>query len=314
MTRYVASRIGQAVLVLWAAFTASFVLLQLMPGDAVLIRFLGGDLGLSRDQIAELRLLYGADAPVWERYATTLANFLRGDLGFSVVSGTPVAQEIATNLAPTLWLAGLGFATAVAFAFAIALGASLPRLAFVRGFLRAMPPAMVSIPVFWLGITLIQVFSFQLGWVSVIAPGPWEQLVLPVLAIAVPISAPLAQVMLRNLDAAGEAPFVSVARAKGLSRTRVVLRHVLPNALLPVITIAGVLFGELIAGAVVTETVFGLNGLGRLAERSVRFQDVAVLQAIVVLAAFAFVTINLVVDLLYPLVDPRLRHGRRLPA
>lgn len=310
MTRYILERIGQSLVVLWAAFTVSFILLQLMPGDAVLIRFLSGDFGLTPEQLAEIRVLYGADAPLWQQYLASLSNFLTGDFGYSIVSGTPVSREIVINLPPTLRLAGLSFAAALVLSFIITFLATLPRLSWLRAVVEALPPMLVSIPVFWLGIMLIQIFSFQLGWVSVINPGPWERLILPVATIAVPIAAPLAQILIRNIDALLTSPFVPVARAKGASRSFVILRHILPNAVLPTLTIAGVLFAGLVAGAVVTETVFGLNGLGRLAERSVRFQDAATLQVIVVLAAFGFVLVNLIVDLLYPVFDPRLRKHR----
>jgi len=166
--------------------------------------------------------------------------------------------------------------------------------------------------VFWLGIMLIQVFSFQLGLVSVISPGPVERLVLPVATLAIPISAPLAQILMRNIDEVLTQPFVAVARAKGASRTWVLWKHVARNAVLPTFTIAGVLFGELLAGAVVTEAVYGLNGLGGLTYQAVGNHDTTVLQAIVVISALAFVTINLIVDLLYPVLDPRL--GRKLGA
>jgi peptide/nickel transport system permease protein len=179
---------------------------------------------------------------------------------------------------------------------------------------RSLPSLFVSVPVFWLGILLIQVFSFQLKLIPVINPGKWQSLVLPVLALAIPISAPLAQVLMRNLDQVLTEPFVAVARAKGATRSWVLWRHVARNAMLPTLTIAGVLFGELLAGAVVTETVFGLNGIGSLTQRAVGNQDIAVLQALVVLSAAAFVVINLAVDLLYPVFDPRLRSGRGAPA
>ncbi|MNY40346.1 Glutathione transport system permease protein GsiC [compost metagenome] len=132
-------------------------------------------------------------------------------------------------------------------------------------------------------------------------------MVLPTLTLAVPISAPLAQILIRNIDAVLAQPFVAVARAKGASRTWVLWRHVARNALLPTLTMAGILFGELLAGAVVTEAVFGLNGLGSLTQQAVANQDTAVLQAIVVISATSFVLINLLVDLLYPVLDPRLR-------
>ncbi|MCG3785147.1 ABC transporter permease [Delftia acidovorans] len=307
--RYLLSRIAQAALVLWAAFTVSFILLQLLPGDAVLIKFLNPELGLGPQEIADIRAAYGSDQPVWQQYLHTLGQFLTGHFGYSLQAGVPVSQGLATSLPPTLKLAALGFAAAALLAVALAAAASLAPFAWLRNALYSLPSVFVSVPVFWLGIMLIQVVSFRLGWIAVINPGSWEGLVLPTLTLAVPISAPLAQVLLRNIDAVLAQPFVAVARAKGASRRWVLLRHVARNALLPTLTIAGVLFGELLAGAVVTEAVFGLNGLGTLTQQAVGNQDTAVLQAVVVVSAAAFVLINLAVDLLYPLLDPRLRHS-----
>ncbi|MEG3002422.1 MAG: ABC transporter permease [Comamonas sp.] len=309
MTAYLLRRTGQALLVLWAAFSVSFVLLQLMPGDAVLIKFLNPDLGLGPEQIADIQAAYGADQPVWRQYLHTLGQFLTGHFGYSLQAGVPVSQGLATNLPPTLRLAALGLAAALLLALGLALAASVVQVRAVRALLQSLPSLFVSIPVFWLGIMLIQWVSFRWGWVPVINPGPWQGLILPTLTLAVPISAPLAQILMRNLDAALAQPYVAVARAKGASQLHVLLRHAARNALLPVLTMAGVLFGELLAGAVVTEAVFGLNGLGSLTQQAVGNQDTAVLQAVVMVSAAAFVTINLIVDLLYPWLDPRLRHA-----
>ncbi len=309
MTAYLLRRTGQALLVLWAAFSVSFVLLQLMPGDAVLIKFLNPDLGLGPEQIADIQAAYGADQPVWRQYLHTLGQFLTGHFGYSLQAGVPVSEGLATNLPPTLRLAALGLAAALLLALGLALAASVVRVRAVRALLQSLPSLFVSIPVFWLGIMLIQWVSFRWGWVPVINPGPWQGLILPTLTLAVPISAPLAQLLMRNLDAALAQPYVAVARAKGASQLHVLLRHAARNALLPVLTMAGVLFGELLAGAVVTEAVFGLNGLGSLTQQAVGNQDTAVLQAVVMVSAAAFVTINLIVDLLYPWLDPRLRHA-----
>ncbi|MDH1290900.1 MULTISPECIES: ABC transporter permease [Comamonas] len=309
MTAYLLRRTGQALLVLWAAFSVSFVLLQLMPGDAVLIKFLNPDLGLGPEQIADIQAAYGADQPVWRQYLHTLGQFLTGHFGYSLQAGVPVSEGLATNLPPTLRLAALGLAAALLLALGLALAASVVRVRAVRALLQSLPSLFVSIPVFWLGIMLIQWVSFRWGWVPVINPGPWQGLILPTLTLAVPISAPLAQILMRNLDAALAQPYVAVARAKGASQLHVLLRHAARNALLPVLTMAGVLFGELLAGAVVTEAVFGLNGLGSLTQQAVGNQDTAVLQAVVMVSAAAFVTINLIVDLLYPWLDPRLRHA-----
>lgn len=309
MTRYFIGRIGQALLVLWAAFTLFFILLQAMPGDAVLIKFLNPEFGLSADQVAEIRAAYAVDSNVVVQYGHTLVNFLQGDFGYSLQAGVPVSAQLATNLPPTLKLAGLGFLAATLLAVLIAFLSSMAPFAWLRNAIQSLPSLFISVPVFWLAIMLIQIFSFRFRLVSVINPGPWESLVLPVATLAVPIAAPLAQILIRNIDEIRTRPFVAVARAKGASETRLLWRHVARNAILPTLTIAGVLFGELIAGAVVTETVFGLNGIGGLTEKAVGNQDLSVLQAVVVISAAAFVAINLAVDLAYPLLDPRLRTG-----
>jgi peptide/nickel transport system permease protein len=312
MTRTVLSRIGQAAIVLLLAFTASFLLLQALPGDAILIKYQNPEMGLTPEQIAEIRVLYGADAPIWAQYGNTLWNFLQGSFGYSVQAGVPVNTLLATNLPPTLRLASFALILAIIVAVALAFAATLAPFSWLRKILTNLPALMISVPVFWLGIMLIQIFSFRLRLVPIINPSEFQALILPVLALALPIAAPLAQILIRSLDEVQTQPFVGVARAKGASNSWVLWRHVLRNAVLPALTVAGVLFGELLAGAVVTETVFGINGIGRVTEQAVSYQDTAVLQAIVILAALGFVVINLLVDLVTPLIDPRL--GRSIGA
>lgn len=307
MQRSLLRRVGQSVLVLWAAFTLSFFLLQVLPGDAVLIKFQNPDLGLSPDQIAEMRLAYGADNPLWQQYVHTLLAMVRGDFGYSVQAGVPVSEQLISNLPATLQLALLGFALATLIAFALAALSRLPALRFLRSVLQSIPALFISLPTFWLGIALIQLFSFQLRWIPVINPSPLQGLILPVITVAIPISAPLAQILLRSIDQVSTQPFVAVARAKGASESHVLWHHVMRNALLPVLNVAGLLLGELIAGALITETVFGLSGVGQLTQQAVNNQDVAVLQAVVMISALAFVLINLLVDALMPLFDPRLQ-------
>ncbi|HGM5490048.1 TPA: ABC transporter permease [Serratia fonticola] len=307
MLKYLSGRTGQAMLVLWAAFTLSFILLQVLPGDAILIKFQNPDMGLSPAQIADMRAAYGADVPLWQQYLHTLGNFLRGDLGYSIQNGVPVTALLAANLPATLQLAVLGFALALLLGLVIAFVANLIGFGWLKSALRSLPALFVSVPTFWLGIVLIQIFSFRLKLVPIINPGEWVGLLLPIATLAIPISAPLAQILIRSIDNVQTQPFVAVARAKGASRSGVLWRHVARNAMLPVLTIAGILFGELIAGALVTETVFGRSGLGQLTQQAVVNQDVAVLQAVVMISAAAFVILNLLVDLLFPLLDPRLK-------
>ncbi|MDP9770271.1 ABC transporter permease [Kosakonia cowanii] len=307
MSHYLLRRVGQGLLVLWAAFTLSFFLLQVLPGDAVLIKFQNPDLGLSPAQIEEMRVAYGADSPLWQQYFHTLFAMLRGDVGYSVQAGVPVSELIASNLPDTLTLALPAFLLAAVLAFTLAVASRLPALRWLSNVFQSLPVLFVSLPTFWLGIALIQLFSFQLRLIPVINPSPLQGLILPIITVAIPISAPLAQILMRSIDQVSVQPFVGMARAKGMSETGVLWRHVLGNALLPVLNIAGLLLGELIAGALITETVFGRAGLGQLTQQAVNNQDIAVLKAVVMISALGFVLINLLVDLLMPWFDPRLQ-------
>ena len=310
-TRYLLLRLGQAVLVLLLAFTAAFILLSLIPGDGVTARFADPALGLSNDQIAEIRAATGADDSWFGKYLTSLTGFLTGDFGYSVQTGAAVSTIIAAALPSTAVLAASGFITALVLAVIIAVfatfGPATGPAARVRRVLDSVPSLFISIPVFWLGILLIQVFSFQLGFVSVVDPGPAEALVLPTLTVAVPLSAPIAQVLIRSITEVQASGFVKVTTAKGASELWILVHTVARNAVLPGLTIIGLVFGELVAGAVVTETVFGRNGIGLITAQAVTHRDNPILLAVVVIATFGYVIINLVVDLLYPVIDVRLR-------
>lgn len=308
MTRYILSRLGQALLVLWATFTLAFILLQLLPGDAVLIKLQDPTLGLAADQIQQLQQAYGADAPLLSQYGTALNELLHGQLGLSLQSGVPVTDLLAENLPPTLRLALVGLIAAIVVAFVLASISFLIPFRWLRVALQSLPSLWVSIPAFWLGTVLIQMFSFQLGWVPIIAPSDLQGLLLPAITLALPISAPLAQILIRSIEQVRTQPFIAVAYAKGLPHYRVLWHHILGNALLPTLTIGGLLFGELLAGALVTETVFGRSGLGQLTQEAVNAQDSSVLQAIVILSALAYTVINIFIDILYPWLDPRLQH------
>ena len=309
--RYLALRLGQAVLVLLLAFTAAFILLSLIPGDGVTARFADPALGLSPDQIAEIRESTGADESWISRYFLSLAGFFTGNFGFSVQTGAAVSTIVSAALPSTAVLALSGFLTALVLAVIIAVlatfGPATGPFAWIRRVLDSVPSLFISIPVFWLGILLIQVFSFQLGLVSVVAPGPTEALVLPTLTVAVPLSAPIAQVLIRSITEVKASGFVKVTAAKGASELWILIHAVARNAILPGLTIIGLVFGELVAGAVVTETVFGRNGIGQITAQAVTHRDNPILLAVVSLATFAYVIINLIVDLLYPVIDVRLR-------
>lgn len=309
---YVLRRIGQAVLVLALAYTVAYVLLAALPGDAIIARYASPDLGLTDAQVQAIRESLGADEPLVVQYFLSIAGFLRGDFGYSVASGAAVSDLIATALPSTLTLAVLGLILAVFLGVVIAFTATYGAGRWLRRFFRGMPPFFVSLPVFWIGIILIQIFSFRLGLVPVIGADPVQALILPVITLAIPIAAPLAQVLMRSIDEVREQPFVTVVRARGATTSWLLWRNVARNALLPTLTMAGLLFGELVGGAVVTETVFARAGIGQLTAQAVANRDTPVLLAVVVISTVAFVIINLIVDLLYPVLDARLRTpGRR---
>lgn len=301
-------RVGQAFLVLVLAYTGAYILLAALPGDAVMARYGSPELGLTDEQIAEIRASYGIDRPLVLRYLESIGGFVRGDFGYSVQSGAKVSDLIAEALPSTLALASIALVGAVLLAVIIAFTASYGKGSWLRRLFRNLPPFFISLPVFWIGIVLIQVFSFRLGLIPVIGASPAQALILPAVTLTIPIAAPLAQVFMRSIDEVREQPFVNVVRARGASTSWLLWRNVAPNALLPAMTMAGLLFGELVGGAIVTEAVFGRVGIGSLTAQAVANRDTPVLLAVVVIATVAFVTINLLVDLLYPVLDARLRH------
>lgn len=307
-------RVGQAALVLFVTFTLSFVLLGALPGDAVFARYASPDLGLSAAEVEGIRQAYGADEPVFVQYLQSLGGFLTGNLGYSVQTGTPVTTLLAENVPQTLTLAVLAFALAAVLALVIAVLASVGRVNFIRNFFQSLPSLFVSLPSFWLGIVLIQFLSFRLGLVPVIGGTAGQNLILPTLTLAVPIAAPLAQVLIRSIAEVTAQPFVTALRARGAGELRILFGDVLRNCLLPVLTIAGLLFGELVGGAVVTEAVFGRAGLGSMTVDAVANRDTPVMLAVVVIAAAVYILINLTVDLLYPIFDARLRPTESVPS
>ncbi|MCM6772624.1 ABC transporter permease [Nocardia sp. CDC159] len=313
MTRYAIVRVLQAVAVLWAAFTVSFAVLYLLPGDPVELAA-NATPGTPVDPaaIAEMRARYGLDQPVWQQYWTALAHAVRGDLGRSIGTGQSVTGAIGAALPSTLGLAALTLLLAVGFGGVLAVTAAYTERRWLRGLLTALPPMGAAAPTFWVGLLLLQLFSFRLRLFPAFGGTGFEGAVLPAITLAVPVGAVIAQVLYSSLIQTWRQPFVAVAFAKGASRRWVQARHVLRPALAPALTIAGVWVGTVLAGSVVVETVFSRAGIGRLTQTAVLDQDIPVVQGIVVCSALVFVVVNLVVDLVLPLFDPRIVRGNRI--
>ncbi|MEE6274278.1 ABC transporter permease [Georgenia wangjunii] len=316
MGRYLLGRLAQAALVLWAAFTVSFVILFMLPGDPVSIMLNPGGQATYVDPQAEadLRAELGFDQPLPVQYGQRLVAAVQGDFGMSIRSGSPVVAAITEALPETLKLAGLGLGIGLLGGAALAVLATYLRRAWLREALLSLPPLGIAVPTFWAGLMLLQVFSFRLGWFPAFGNTGFGSLVLPALALALPTGAVVAQVLAGSLVATWRQPFVEIVQAKGASRLRTHLVHVLRNATIPALTIVGLVIGNAFAGSVVVETVFSRSGIGRLLQTAVTEQDIPLVQGLVVLSAVVFVVVNLLVDLAYPLIDPRIVTRRRAAA
>ncbi|WP_394144466.1 ABC transporter permease [Burkholderia multivorans] len=314
MPRYLASRLLNAVIVVWAAFTVSFVLLYQLPSDPISIMLMGdaGGGGSAQASVAQRQALaerYGFDLSPPRQYLKLLSHAARGDLGISMQSGRPVSAEIADALPPTLRLAGLSLAFALVLGVTVALLGCRSPSGAIRTVLLSIPPVAMAVPTFWIALMLLQVFAFRLNWLPGISTTGFAALILPALTLSIPTSAVIAQTLSKGLDDTLSAPFVRQLRANGIPSRTIYLRHVLHNAMIPTLTVLGLIVGGTFAGAVVTETIFSRAGAGRLLQSAVDVQDLPVVQGLVMLMAIAYAVVNLAVDLLYPVLDPRIRRA-----
>lgn len=316
MLRYIAGRVAQAVLVLWAAYTVSFLVLYELPSDPVAILLGGGTnaAAASPAQIAHVKHEFGLDRPVIVQYFHQLWQVLHFNFGTSIAqAGRPVRNIFAENLPPTVWLTLLAVSIALVAGVTLAFLATYVEIGWLRTTLRRLPALGVSFPAFWIGLLLIQLFSFTWALFPATGNKGFKSLVLPAITIAIPAAAVLAQVLTRSLTDTLHEPYIATARARGQRRLIVYFRHAMRNAALPTLTIFGVLVGQTVTAAVVVEQVFGRAGIGSTVDSAVQSQDVPVVQGVVILCASVFVFVNLVVDLLYPMLDPRVaRAPRRL--
>jgi peptide/nickel transport system permease protein len=304
---YVGRRILAVVPVLFGVTLAVFSMLFLVPGDPVKIML--AEFVTTPDQIAQMRAQLHLDEPVIEQYGRFVANALRGDLGVSIRSRRPVAAEIAENIGSTGLFALASMMVAIGLGVPLGLLAALGRNSWLD--VAAMVVALlgVAMPSFWLGFLLIFVFSLHLGWLPATGGGDLPHLVMPAVALGMIAAAIIARLTRSSmLEVLGQ-DYVRTARAKGLGGASVIVRHALRNALIPVVTVFGLQFGNLLAGAVIVETVFSRPGLGRLIVGGILAKDFPLVQGTVLFVAAAYVLINVVVDVAYAYVDPRIRIG-----
>ncbi|MBK8162349.1 MAG: ABC transporter permease [Gammaproteobacteria bacterium] len=306
MTRFLLARFGSALVVLFGVSLLVFLLIHLIPGDPVEVML--GESSQPADRAA-LRHALGLDQPLYLQLLEYYRNLIRFDLGQSLHSQRPIAEILLERLPATLELAVAGLCVAVLIAAPLGILAATRR---DTGWdVGAMTFSMlgISIPNFWMGPLLILVFSLWLGWLPVSGRDEAASLVLPALTLGTALAAILSRMLRATLlEVLGE-DFIRTARAKGLTEGAVIFRHALRNALLPVITLLGLQLGALLAGAVITETVFSWPGIGLLTIESIHRRDYPVVQACVLMISLGYVAVNTFTDLVYARLDPRIRFG-----
>ena len=315
MRRFILRRVGSSIVMLFLASILIFVLLRVLPGDPIITRFGARPGGTTEETIAALQAEFGYDRPLVVQYVDWIGDALRGDLGQSFFSQLPVGDLIWNRVPATVVLAGAALLLAILIAFPIAILAAMrPNSALDRGATGFVTMGM-AVPEFWLGILLVSVFAVRLQWlpsrgyVSLLADpvAGLKSLALPTLTLAIVISAPIMRFLRSSLLEVMSTQYVRTAEGKGLQWRWVVIKHALPNALLPTITMIGLLVGSLMGGVVIIEWVFGWPGVGSLAVESIFQRDFAVLQSVVLLISMGFILSSLVVDLLYGVLNPRIR-------
>jgi len=306
MTQYVLTRIALAVLLILAIITVVFVMLRVaLPGDPATL--LAGDRA-SPELIEQIRENLGLNRPISEQFWIFLTRAVQGDLGRSVKFNEPVFGVIAKAFPFTILLTLLSVTLGTSLGICFGIVSAVKRGTWVDKLSVVIVAFLHSIPTFWLGIMLILIFAVGLRVLPVQGSGSWQNFVLPVITLAVGQTALISRLTRVNMIETLSASFIQTARSKGLSERAVIFRHALRNTLIPVVTVVGLSIGGLLGGAVITENIFGLPGVGRLAIEAIHNRDYPMIQGTVLLVAVAFVFVNLIVDLMYVYIDPRIRY------
>ena len=305
MFRYFLRRVLLAVPVLIGVATLVFSLIHLVPGDPA--QAMMGD-GAAPQDVAELRKTLGLDQPLLTQYATFMSNAITGDLGKSFRTGQPVTTMIAERVPATAELAVASMLVAVMIAIPLGVIAAVWRGTAIDFGAMTFALAGVSIPNFWLGPLLAIVFAVELGWLPVSGRGALANLILPAVSLGLALAAILARMTRASLLDELNELYVRAARARGVSRASSITVHALRNSMIPLLTIIALQFGAVLTGAVITETIFAWPGIGRLLIQSIGFRDYPLVQGCILLIAVTYVAVNLVTDLLYGVVDPRIRY------
>ncbi|MXQ51035.1 ABC transporter permease subunit [Salinicoccus hispanicus] len=282
-----------------------FMFVHIIPGDPA--RLLAGQ-DATREEVELARSVLNLDKPLLQQYFIYMSGLFVGDLGFSIKSGASVAQIISDRILPSLGLtfASIVWATVVGMLIGILSATFRNRWPDQLGMLTAI--SGISLPNFWVGLVIIQIFSVQLGWFPTGGAGSWQSYIMPSFALGAGIMAIIARFTRSSLVESLKQDYIRTGRSKGLGKGSIVFGHALKNSLIPVITVTGLQFGFLLGGSVVVETVFSFPGLGTLLIDSIQFRDYPVIQALILLFALQFILVNFIVDIIYGFVNPKIRY------
>lgn len=307
MVQTIITRIISSLLVILGSLTLVFAIFYLLPGDPVLSMI--DPTYATPEMIENLRIQLGLDQPFYIQFGHYLADMLRGDFGVSMVNSDPVLPKILANFPSTLILTLASTCIAVVIGVVLGILSAIHRNGWIDILARTIGLFGISMPTFWSGILLILIFSIQLGWFPAMGSDGISTLVLPAVTLGI-VGAGFVIRMVRNsmLEVLNE-PFITTLRAKGISRHVIMYKHALRNALIPVVTVVGMQIGEMLAGTVVIETVFSRQGIGRILADAIMARDIPVVQGVVFFTAILYVVINLLVDISYTYIDPRIRRS-----
>jgi ABC-type dipeptide/oligopeptide/nickel transport system permease component len=305
MLAYTLRRLALTIPVLLGVATLVFALIHLVPGDPA--EAMLGESAPAAD-LADLRTKLGLDKPLLSQYETYVLGLVKGNLGTSFRYNTPVAREIGQRLGRTAQLALAAMLVAIVIAIPLGVLGAIYRGRWIDQVATTVSLLGVAMPNFWLGPLLAIVFAVYLGWLPVSGTGTWQHLVLPALTLGGALAALMARMTRATLIDELRELYVLAARARGVSRTRAVISHALRNSLIPVVTIIGLQLGAVLTGTIITETIFAWPGVGRLLIQAISFRDYPLVQGCILFIATTYVSMNLLVDLVYGWIDPRIRY------
>lgn len=312
MVRYILKRLLQLVVVLLGVTFLTFMITQATPSDAAEMKYVSMGMIPSTELLEKTREEMGLNDPVLIQYGRWLGNVLHGDLGESSKFGESVWTQMTRKLPMTLKLAGVSLIVVIVFSFPLGILSAVKKNKVADYMIRFLSFFGVSMPNFWLALLLMYIFAVRLGWFKVVSTNSVQGMILPVATLTIPMISSYARQIRAALLEELNANYVIGARARGIPERRIIWGHVLPNAILPIVTLLGLSVGHLLGGAAIIETIFSWQGIGNMVVEAIRVRDYPLIQGYVIWMAIIYVTVNLIVDIAYRLLDPQIRLRKRV--